>query len=354
LKKLDLLARLKHGLNRREDALLRLRIKVLLKLFGVKIFKYTELNYLGYSNSTTKVVASKVNASRNQISFPDSITMTNFSHDFSARFSLTAERVIVNTEKSLVYNDKRELLSDSTEWPPEHMLAFTKTPPNKIANYVASGRLGLANSGFYHWLTEDLPAFLNSDSDLPVLEFDNSNTRNRDVYKQLGLSTILVPEWISVNSLSFSTRGQDLGYLHPSNLQILREFADSIVQSTTHGDRKIYISRSRSRRSIPNEKLLEEYLNTSGYEIIFAEDLPFLEQIKIFSQARTIIAPHGAGLTNAIWSNGARILEICGAWDLNRCFEWQSKICGHDYTRFTYQKLIPHELVKFIDSWQHS
>ena len=354
MKKLDLLARLKHGFNRKEDALLRLRIKFLLKLFRVKIFKYTELNYLGYSNSTTEVVASKVNASRNQISFPDSITMTNFSHDFSDRFSLTTERVIVNAEKSLVYNDKRELLSDSTEWPPEHVLAFTKSPPNKIASHVDFGRLGLANSGFYHWLTEDLPTFLNNDSDLPVLEFVKSNTRNRDVYKQLGLSTILVPEWISVNSLCFSTRGQDLGYLHPSNLQILKVFADSIVQSATQGNGKIYISRSRSRRSIPNEILLEEYLKSAGYEIIFAEDYPFLEQIKIFSQARTIIAPHGAGLTNAIWSNGARILEICGAWDLNRCFEWQSKICGHDYTRFVYQELNPHELVKFIDSWQHS
>lgn len=354
MKKLDLLARLKHGFNRKEDAFLRLRIKFVFKLFRVKIFKYTELNYLGYNNSTTEVVASKVNAARNQISFPDSITLTNFSHDFSDRFSLTTERVIVNAEKSLVYNDKRELLSDSTEWPPEHVLAFTKSPPNKISSHVDFGRLGLANSGYYHWLTEDLPTFLNNDSDLPVLEFVKSNTRNREVYKQLGLSTILVPEWISVNSLSFSTRGRDLGYLHPSNLYTLKAFAGSIVRSTNHNNRKIYISRSKSRRSIPNEMLLEGYLKSIGYEIVYAEDFSFLEQIKIFSQARTIIAPHGAGLTNAIWSEGARIMEICSAWDLNRCFEWQSKICGHDYTRVVYGDLIPDELIKFIDSWQQT
>ncbi len=343
---------MKHGLHRPKDAILRLRIKLLLYIFGIDFFKYTELNYLGFNDSATRVVLLKKSLLQDEIDFSDSMMLANFNHAFSDRFALTIENVIVNTEKSLVYNDRRKLISESSEWPPEQILAFSQKPPKRIASQIDAGRMGLANSGFYHWLTEDLPVFLSIDSDIPVLEFEKSNTRNAEVYKHLGLSTIRVPDWIRVKSLSFSTRGRDLGYLHPANLKILKTFSSSIVQPSNKTERKIYVSRSRSRRSIPNEIRVENYLKSIGYEILFSEDLPFLEQIKIFSQAKSIIAPHGAGLTNAIWSNNARVLEICGTEELNRCFEWQSKVCGHDYTRFEYGRLTIDKLINFIDSWQ--
>jgi hypothetical protein len=352
LRRIDLFARVKHGLHRPKDAILRLRMKLLLTIFGINLFKYTELNYLEYGNSATRVVQLKRNIVRDEIAFSDLKSLANFNHAFSDRFTLTIENVIVNTEKSLVYNDRRKLISESSEWPPEQILAFSQKPPGRIAIQIDAGRLGLANSGFYHWLTEDLPAFLSVGSDFPVLEFEKSNTRNTEVYKHLGLTTIRVPDWISVKSLSLSTRGRDLGYLHPANLSILKTFSGSIIQPSTRTKRKIYVSRSRSRRSIPNEILVENYLKSVGYEILFSEDHTFLDQIKIFSQAKDIIAPHGAGLTNAIWSNNARVLEICGTEELNRCFEWQSKVCGHDYTRFEYGRLTVDRLLNFIDSWQ--
>jgi hypothetical protein len=76
-------------------------------------------------------------------------------------------------------------------------------------------------------------------------------------------------------------------------------------------DKLIYISRSRSRRSFTNELELEDFLRKFGAIIVHAENLSISDQIELFESAGCIIAPHGAGVTNIIFSNRrARLLEI--------------------------------------------
>jgi capsular polysaccharide biosynthesis protein len=211
--------------------------------------------------------------------------------------------------------------------------------------------MGLANSGYYHWLTEDLPSFLINNSKLPILEYSESNSRNREIYKILNFQTTLVPEWVVVQNLSFTTRGKDLGYLHPEYMSVLKRFALEQIGARPKGTKKLYISRTKSRRSLPNEQKLEVFLETHGYEIIYSEEHSFSDQVRLFSEATSIIAPHGAGLTNALWADKARILEIDSSDRINRCFEWQSKVCNHEFTRFRLRTQELDGLLKFLQSW---
>ena len=48
-----------------------------------------------------------------------------------------------------------------------------------------------------------------------------------------------------------------------------------------------------------------------GFEIIYAEELKFSEQVDLFSEASFVVAPHGAGLTNICFmEKGTRLVEI--------------------------------------------
>jgi hypothetical protein len=353
MKNLDLIARIKHGLSRRKDASTRLRTKILLGLLRIDLQKQTEVNYLGFGLNPVRTLSASVVTQGIELSFNEANPVDFIHHSFARRYQISTENLLVDSEKSLIFNAEGKFLSESSEWPAEQVLLYNNKPPKPPFETIKCGRLGLSNSGYYHWLTEDLPSFLVNDSTQPILEFLGSNKRNREVYEILGFQTLTVPKWVLVQNLSFTTRGRDLGYLHPENLKVLRSFAAAHVNKAPKVERKLYISRSKSRRSLPDEESLERFLDSHGYEVIFAEHFSFMDQVKLFSEATSIIAPHGAGLTNALWSNKVQVLEIDTAKKVNRCFEWQSKVCGHEYSRYALQNSNLEGLFKFLRNWMH-
>ena len=64
-------------------------------------------------------------------------------------------------------------------------------------------------------------------------------------------------------------------------------------------------------RRVLNEDELQPVLERNGFATIVLEDLSVAEQIAAFRAAEIIVSPHGAGLTNLIFSRpGIRILEV--------------------------------------------
>lgn len=80
----------------------------------------------------------------------------------------------------------------------------------------------------------------------------------------------------------------------------------------TNKIRRLYISRNKaSSRRLLNEDEILENLQKKGFEKIFLEDYSLTEQIKLFATANSVIAPHGAGLTNLIFCpKNSKVLEI--------------------------------------------
>jgi capsular polysaccharide biosynthesis protein len=77
--------------------------------------------------------------------------------------------------------------------------------------------------------------------------------------------------------------------------------------------KRIFVSRRRAiSRRILNEDAVMEQLASLGFVAYLLEELNVTEQVQLFAQAEFVIAPHGAGLTNIIWSQNAAIVELFG------------------------------------------
>ena len=74
---------------------------------------------------------------------------------------------------------------------------------------------------------------------------------------------------------------------------------------------RIYLRRDSSMREIINAGELERLLVSRGYAIVEPEKLTFLQQLQVFRNAKVIVAPTGAGLSNAICcKRGTRVVVL--------------------------------------------
>ena len=86
---------------------------------------------------------------------------------------------------------------------------------------------------------------------------------------------------------------------------------DAVVVPGNRRRRNVYVSRNRSsRRRISNEAELLQALDRYEFDVVYLEELSVSEQISVFKNAAVIVAPHGAGLSNAIFCDQASIVEI--------------------------------------------
>jgi capsular polysaccharide biosynthesis protein len=99
----------------------------------------------------------------------------------------------------------------------------------------------------------------------------------------------------------------------------------------------IYISRKKAPqgRRILNESELFDSLKKLGFEEYVLEDLSALQQIDIFYDAKLVVAPHGAGLTNLIFSHQVKILELFQMKYITPNYYYLAKSMEHDYAYWT-------------------
>lgn len=91
-------------------------------------------------------------------------------------------------------------------------------------------------------------------------------------------------------------------------------FIDIIKKNTNNYELsdKIYISRNDSNyRKILNEEELIEKLKKYDFKVLTLNNKTLLEQFTLFNNAKIIISPHGAALTNILFcNNNVKIFEI--------------------------------------------
>ena len=74
---------------------------------------------------------------------------------------------------------------------------------------------------------------------------------------------------------------------------------------------KIYVSRRKSSRGPTNEPEVENEMKALGFDIVYAEELSFAQQVFTFSNASVLVGPHGAGLTNILFMpENSSLIEI--------------------------------------------
>lgn len=103
-------------------------------------------------------------------------------------------------------------------------------------------------------------------------------------------------------------------------------------EKLNHTPKRIYISRrANPRRQVVNEHEVMGLLEPLGFRSVTLEELPFLDQVRLFQRAEAIIAPHGAALTNLVFAQpGTKVIEF-QPWKLQDTFFRLSRSVGLDY-----------------------
>lgn len=107
-------------------------------------------------------------------------------------------------------------------------------------------------------------------------------------------------------------------YWYP-NPDACRQIKDRLLSLITPADsalpEHLYISRKNSTfRRVINERKILDRLDPLGFVEVCTEDLTIEAQINLFRRAKTVIAPHGAGLTNILFmEQGTSVIELVGS-----------------------------------------
>src|SRR6185369_9154645 len=96
---------------------------------------------------------------------------------------------------------------------------------------------------------------------------------------------------------------------------------------------RIYISRRAARvgRRILNEGEVLDLLANFGVRSYALETLSLEEQIDLFFDADLVVAPHGAGLTNLLFADGAGVVELHPTAQIMPHYFLLSLAVGHHY-----------------------
>lgn len=123
-----------------------------------------------------------------------------------------------------------------------------------------------------------------------------------------------------------------------------RDSSDSIGGCADH----IYLSRNKfGDRGIENEEELFKMLSKYNFIKVHPEELSIVEQVKLLSEAKVVIGPHGSSLTNAIFSNRATIIEFFN-YNVPLFFYCYSQVMGHKHYPI-YCKSYDHTKSSFMD-----
>ena len=100
---------------------------------------------------------------------------------------------------------------------------------------------------------------------------------------------------------------------------------------STHG---ILIRRHGTRELLNDEEVLATLRELAPHLTWVVYDmLPFDDTAELFSKAAWIVGPHGAGMTNMLFSpTGVQILECMPIRDTNVCYWHLAEMLGHSYS----------------------
>ena len=170
---------------------------------------------------------------------------------------------------------------------------------------------------YYHFLIESLPKLIEVLKRYPqtqvLLPRRHPEFVSRFVEK-LGLDYFLVDEGSWQVSGLFVVERDPYSPLVRKEIDFLLEKILKVGSETEQGDEKLklYISRVGSSRSLDFEEKLEKFLEARGFVVLRAEHLKDIYQnAEVFSNAKIVIGPHGAGLANIVFcSKATKVIEI--------------------------------------------
>ncbi len=209
----------------------------------------------------------------------------------------------------------------------------------------------------YHWYIDTLPRLyaLHHPELREIPKIKLLLARGLDVAERR-IVEALIPENVVVEEVSPDIRIRADQYIHLPPLtqewdgflpEVYLEFyrkrvfeAFSLREDERSKKERVYISRRKAKkRRIENEEQLERALSKMGFSAHCLEDLSLAEQVRLFRDAAVIVAPHGAGLTNMIYSKSATVVEFFSSnYPGRNHYRLLAASMGHDYGNLFFGK----------------
>jgi hypothetical protein len=201
--------------------------------------------------------------------------------------------------------------------------------------------------GYFHWLTDALSRLYVVRDRLDDLElilpwnyeaadFVSSSLKAFNVQpKFIGREEVLVCKRVIMPTHTAPSGHYNEETIRGVRNLLLQHYRQAEGVST---DGRVYVSRKRAtKRRIANEEEVIDVLKEFGFQIVYAEDVTFDEQVEIYSRARFLLSNHGAGLTNMLFMpEGSSVLELRHETDcINNCYFTLSSALNLNYY---YQK----------------
>lgn len=233
----------------------------------------------------------------------------------------------------------------------EEMFERFRRLPFLIRNYLLRRRHKLPGRflwitddwsyGYFHWLADALPRLFAARELaatmtllLPAtcdVDFVRASLRLFDL---AGIEYIAPHEVRVIDQLVLPTHAAPSGSFNDPLMRELRDFVLDAYGVDRKPHRRIYVSRGRAtKRRIANEDEVIAILRHFDFEIVYFEDHPFEEQVRIAAATKFMVSNHGAGLTNMLFMpEGGLILELRREGERERnCFFNQATTARLDY-----------------------
>lgn len=200
-------------------------------------------------------------------------------------------------------------------------------PTAKMEGYITSIDCAPGWRNYYHWFCESVPRIwslyhsnLKKYGNITLLTSRNFKKEEQKILQALLPSNVTLKK--VPNRLRIQSDYIDLPILTETGLALLPDDYLAFYRDTVFScldipvpqitDRKIYISRKNTkRRRFINEDEVATFLTQRGYETHTMDGLSIRDQAALFASASHIVSPHGAALTNLLYSpKDLQILEI--------------------------------------------
>lgn len=193
-------------------------------------------------------------------------------------------------------------------------------------------------NNFAHWLFDSLPrlsAHVNPNNYPKLLLGKNPPDFQIQSLTLLGWQKedLISPEieLVRCRRLTVHMASEVSGVPHPECIRNVRGRLIESLRGAHNGGglRRLYISRQKNRRKIINHPEIDPILNEFGFEEVFCENLSFVDQVQMFSEAEVIFGPHGAGTVNAMFApEGAALIEAYNPQVWDHAAHRVASICG--------------------------
>lgn len=245
-----------------------------------------------------------------------------------------AENVSIVHNNFLYPESSFQQINGKLARPSSNQILKTGTPKylKKIDGNILILAQGASGNNYSHWLLDILPKLK-----LASLQYD-LNKINYFYFSKLNSFQLQILKLIGINKKKFIDTKKNkhcfskkiIFTTHPnyfkgtiseahSNmpkwiiLYLRKRFLKFIKNNKKTYD-KIYIDRSDSifnHCKLINNSEVQNFLKSKGFKILKLSKLSFLNQITIFHNAKFIIGPHGAGLSNLVFcKKNTKVIEI--------------------------------------------